>query len=154
MLLVLLLSACSDSRSVSEPVTPGQMTALQVELKSRYVRDFRPMPGVDFSGCAARRLGAARAGNRTVVYLYRLCATWPARCAVDTDESAGEAGPAVVYLHGIEVERVQLVGDGNRYGRDVNAWFPDRLREAAAFPGNAVVDALEKTAREDAGCTR
>lgn len=88
-----------------------------------------------------------------MVYLYRLCATWPARCTADTAESAGEAEPVVAHLHGTTVERLQFPRDGDLYVRDVNSWFPRRLRKAAAFPGNDVVDGLERAARKEAGCT-
>jgi hypothetical protein len=87
-----------------------------------------------------------------VVYLRTLCSRWPTPCAADTHESEGESAPAVAYLHGSTVERWKFPGDGDQYSRDIKAWFPRNLRDAATFPGNKVVDEMERRARQDAGC--
>jgi hypothetical protein len=154
LLLALPLGACNTEHAPSAKVSTAQMATLHAELKSRHAREFRPTPGVEVTGCAERALGAERADNRIVIYLNRLCATWPARCQADTDESAGESGPAVAYLQDATVERVQCPGAGSRDKRDNDAWVPKSIRKAATFPGNDVVNSMETAARKDAGCTQ
>ncbi|MBK5307295.1 MAG: hypothetical protein JJD92_11465 [Frankiaceae bacterium] len=154
VLLLLLLSACNVGRSPSDPVTAEQMAALHADLKSRqFPEHFGPRPGANVTGCAERRLGAERSGGLTVVYLRVHCGWWPTRCEVSTAESAGESVPAVAHLQGVKVQRWQFPGDGDLYSRDINAWFPKSLRDAATFPGNSFVDAMQRAARQDAGCS-
>ena len=153
LLLTLLLSGCSSGGSASDPVTAEQTSALHADLKYRaFPEHFGSPLGVTTTGCAEYRLGAERSKGRIVVYLRTLCSRWPTPCTADTVASQGESAPAVAYLRGSTVQHWKFPGDGDLYSRDINAWFPRRLRDAATFPGNKVVDAMERQARQDAGC--
>jgi hypothetical protein len=153
LLLAVLLSGCNVGGSASDPVTAEQMAAVHADLKNRaFPEHFGPSLGVTTTGCAEYRLGAERSKGRTELYLRFFCSRWPTPCAGDTEASQGESGPAVAALRGSTVENWKFPRDGDLYSEDIKAWFPRRLRRAAAFPGNKVVDAMERQAREDAGC--
>lgn len=155
LLAVLLLNACNVGQSPSEHVSAAQTAALHMDLKNRqFPETFGPTPGATLTGCAEHRLGAERSGTLTVVYLRVLCTRWPTRCVASTPASACESGPAVAYLQGVTVERWRFPGDGDLYSRDISSWFPEALRDAAAFPGNRIIDAMDRAARQDAGCTK
>jgi hypothetical protein len=130
------------------------MASVHADLKNRqFPEQFGSTPGDNVTGCAEHRLGAERSGRQTVIYLYVNCGRWPTRCVSSTAESAGESVPAVAHLQGAKVLRWQFPGDGALYSRDIDAWFPKSIRNVAVFPGNRTVDALQRGARQDAGCS-
>ncbi len=154
VVLVLLLQGCTPGGSGhGDSVDSTQRGAIHDDLKQRqFPEQFGPVRAGSV-GCAERPLGATKHKDRTTVYLRYECGGWLLRSCPARPDS-GISAPALVELRGDSIERWQFPGDGADYGKDIDAWFPRALRDTAAFPGNKVVDELQRAARRDAGCCR